>query len=927
MCGMLQIALVFGQQQTSILNGLKNAKYQTGSKNGCSPASKKSPYVKIHNPKQTQSPSLLMAPANDNACDAIMVIVDDPAISADNLLATVQTNEVVPPDGTSCTSNDGWCEGPSQVDNSIWYSFIAPAGGAVSISTCAGANSFDTQLAIWQASDCSVFGTFTFIAGNDDGVGCVTDYTSTLNVNGLTPGDTFLLQLDGYLGDEGTFDLQIVSIAAEPNDKPCDAIQVAVGGTAGTFGLNIAFADSNETSIVPPVTGDCTSNTGWCEPTPSITNSVWFTFTAPSTGGVIITTCNSANPFDTQLALYEVGSCSDFTTYNLISANDDGDAAVCPTSVSYTSYMTSCGLTPGNTYYLLVDGYEGATGDFDLTIDSFIPASPVIGAGATTAPDCANSVNGTAQVLPSGGVEPYTYLWSNGYFGSTLISSSGTYTVTVSDNCGMTATSTVTIPTASNTLFVTSGTTINICDSTAVNLSVTPTGGVQNDTSVTFFGYEVNSGNFINFNLGNIASPQVVSAGNTEGYFAGDLTPTGFYAIDDATSELVQIETSSAIKSVLGVLEVNAGHTWTGMAWDATTATMYGLSTDGTASTLYTIDVNAATATMIGDVTGVPVGIWLACSPGGNLFTLDIAGDSLYSIDKVTATASNIGYIGFDASFAQSADFDPATGLLYLAAYNNSTSTGELHTIDTATAVTTLLGNMNDQVDAFAALPYTPGDVYTYSWAPATGLSATNVASPSALPAATTVYTVTVTDACGNTVTATQEVTVSNVALSIIDNDVSVFGGNDGSAIVTPSGGTGPYLYSWSSGSTTDTASNLIAGTYTVTVTDANGCSKTGTAVISQPAGVQEIANAGFLELSLSPNPSDGKFILSALMNERSTIEISVYTVTGRLVQSTTEPAGIRFRKTFDLSHYGTGTYFMTFKTGKGSYHHTIVIQ
>ncbi|MBK8722127.1 MAG: hypothetical protein IPL95_07580 [Saprospiraceae bacterium] len=59
--------------------------------------------------------------------------------------------------------------------------------------------------------------------------------------------------------------------------------------------------------------------------------------------------------------------------------------------------------------------------------------------------------------------------------------------------------------------------------------------------------------------------------------------------------------------------------------------------------------------------------------------------------------------------------------------------------------------------------------------------------------------------------------------------------GNDGSANVAVSGGTVNYTYLWSNGGTTASINNLIAGTYTVTVTDANGCKKTSSVVVNQP--------------------------------------------------------------------------------------------
>lgn len=60
-------------------------------------------------------------------------------------------------------------------------------------------------------------------------------------------------------------------------------------------------------------------------------------------------------------------------------------------------------------------------------------------------------------------------------------------------------------------------------------------------------------------------------------------------------------------------------------------------------------------------------------------------------------------------------------------------------------------------------------------------------------------------------------------------NGISCTGANDGTAIVTPNGGLPDYTYEWSTGSIERSISNLGPGTYTVTVTDANGCTAEGT--------------------------------------------------------------------------------------------------
>jgi hypothetical protein len=104
------------------------------------------------------------------------------------------------------------------------------------------------------------------------------------------------------------------------------------------------------------------------------------------------------------------------------------------------------------------------------------------------------------------------------------------------------------------------------------------------------------------------------------------------------------------------------------------------------------------------------------------------------------------------------------------------------------------------------------------------------------------VYTVTVTDSKGSITTASTTVTqpsaITNVIASTLTN-VGCFGGNNGSVTVTnPSGGTPPYTYLWntSPAQVTQTASNLVAGTYVVTVTDSKGCIATSTTTVTQPA-------------------------------------------------------------------------------------------
>jgi hypothetical protein len=118
----------------------------------------------------------------------------------------------------------------------------------------------------------------------------------------------------------------------------------------------------------------------------------------------------------------------------------------------------------------------------------------------------------------------------------------------------------------------------------------------------------------------------------------------------------------------------------------------------------------------------------------------------------------------------------------------------------------------------------------SYNWTPIGGTGAT----ASNLPAGS--YTVITTDANGCTSMATTVINepAPNTA-TIAPVDVLCNGGNTGSATVTPGGGLAPYTYSWTSGGTAATENNLSAGTYDVTVTDANGCTSLASVTIAEP--------------------------------------------------------------------------------------------
>ena len=150
------------------------------------------------------------------------------------------------------------------------------------------------------------------------------------------------------------------------NDEPCGALLLPVDGVVqASFGNWYATVAAGEQGIAP---NGQSCLYAWCDTT--IENSVWFKFLAPSTGAVEISTCGVAE-FDTQMAVYFVGECSDFSSFQLLEANDDGQGCA-----DYSSFLTVDSLLPDQTYYLLIDGYGASTGRFSLKLTT-VEASPV----------------------------------------------------------------------------------------------------------------------------------------------------------------------------------------------------------------------------------------------------------------------------------------------------------------------------------------------------------------------------------------------------------------------------------------------------------------------------------------------------------------------------------------------------------------------
>ncbi len=152
--------------------------------------------------------------------------------------------------------------------------------------------------------------------------------------------------------------------------------------------------------------------------------------------------------------------------------------------------------------------------------------------------------------------------------------------------------------------------------------------------------------------------------------------------------------------------------------------------------------------------------------------------------------------------------------------------------VASATGTNTSCGNNNGSATANGAGGTAP---YSFSWSNGGTTQTINN-----LGAGT--YTVTITDA--NNCTDAASVTVqgsTGVSATASGTNVSCNGGNDGAATANPSGGAAPYSYSWNNGGTSQTISSLTAGTYSVTVTDNNGCTATANVTVAQPSALSVV--------------------------------------------------------------------------------------
>jgi hypothetical protein len=175
-----------------------------------------------------------------------------------------------------------------------------------------------------------------------------------------------------------------------------------------------------------------------------------------------------------------------------------------------------------------------------------------------------------------------------------------------------------------------------------------------------------------------------------------------WYGFEADANNLITFDTVTGARTVIG----NVGIAVNGMAYDYSTNKIYGVASSGSDSKLYSISPVTGASSLIG-TSSPDMLINLACDTFGNLYSIGINDDLLYSVNKYTGLATSIGPIGFDASYAQDMEFDRYTNTCYLAGYDAATSAGDLSFVNTTTGATTLIGAFagGSEITGFA-IPY-----------------------------------------------------------------------------------------------------------------------------------------------------------------------------------------------------------------------------
>jgi gliding motility-associated-like protein len=534
----------------------------------------------------------------------------------------------------------------------------------------------------------------------------------------------------------------------------------------------------------------------------------------------------------------------------IISSTPNSCNAACDGTVD----VITTGGTPPYTYLWSPGNYTNpavsdlCAGNYSVTIvdlnncsiiKTVTVAEPTILTVATsfTAPSCKGSCNATATATPSGGTLPYTYSWSiNGLTSQTITNlCAGTYTVFVRDLNGCVTSQSVTI-TEPQILVAnassTNPTCVAVCNGSATAL---PTGGSG------VYTYSWLPSGLLSQTINAVCSGAIsVIVTDT----SGCTVTQNLTLIDPPLITIVSGATPANCGACDGALAVfpsgGSGAPYT-FSWSPSSQT--GQIAINLCAGLYTVFVK--------DVNNCQRSFQLPLSnnAGPDFDTSTIINASCNALCNgsisVVVTGGTLPYtyswlpngpVGTPSITNQCAgvyvlETTDAAGCIRLV---SDTITEPLPILANDSLLDISCNGLSD--GAIFLFPTGGTGTYSYSWNPPAGAITSSVSN-----LAVGTYSVFIKDA--NNCTSPFNYTIANPAPIVIQEthqDLNCNGICNGSAIATPSGGTAPYRFSWSSNpsDTLSNVGNLCAGTYTVFVTDARACTQSISIQIGQPSAI-----------------------------------------------------------------------------------------
>jgi hypothetical protein len=476
------------------------------------------------------------------------------------------------------------------------------------------------------------------------------------------------------------------------------------------------------------------------------------------------------------------------------------------------------------TYSVVVTDNKGCTAGLSVDIDQ--PDELLISQFDLTHIACNGGATGAIDITVTGGTPAYIYSWNNGSSDEDLTGlTAGNYNVMIMDAKGCTVSGQYEIQEPDELELSQTHQNITCYGDDDGSIDLTVVGGT------TPYTFQWNSGE-TSEDISSIA-PGTYTVTVTDDNGCSATLPVEITTPDELVlMELHEDETCNESNNGSINLGIMGGTTPYSILWSngSTSEDISGL-TAGTYTVTVTDDNNCVASISVEitqpDLLQLSVSADSVSCFGGNDGSLDLTvsgGTTLYSYNWSNGeTTQDISGLTADTYTVVVTDANQCSATI-------SETVGEPALLEVSAQVTSsLCGDDNGAIDITVSGGVIP---YSYLWS-----NTETTEDISNLAAGT--YTVTVTDDNGCTAAGSWQVTDAGaVQASAVGADVTCYGGSDGSANLSVSGGTPPYTYLWSDGSTNEDLSGVIAGTYTVTVTDLNGCEAVTSVQIGEPSQI-----------------------------------------------------------------------------------------